>query len=296
MSNAKRGRVLKLLAGFYFVDLPDGLVRCRARGKLRSMEEAPAVGDMVVVELINEEEGTLMEILPRRNFLDRPAVANIDQLVVMASFAAPDPNRLLLDRLLVTGEHLGLRIVLCINKADLRDDPDLAEPYKAAGYPVVQLSLTEDDDLTLLYRELQGRVSVLAGQSGVGKSSLLRRMKPGLEIVVGKVSDKSRLGRHTTRHVELIHVLEWNAYIVDTPGFSRLDLPADMKSVALSDYYPEMEPLRAHCRFTYDCSHRNEPGCRVKAGVAAGEISQLRYDNYLMLFAELSERERSQYR
>lgn len=296
MSKTVQGRILKVLAGFYFVDLPDGVLRCRARGRLKVQGAPPLVGDVVMVEPIDGEEGTLTEVLPRRNVIQRPAAANIEQLVVMAAFAAPDPNRLLVDRMLVTGEYLGLRVVLCLNKNDLLNDAELARPYIAAGYPVVELSLAQDDDLAPLLAQLSGRVSVLAGQSGVGKSSLLRRLRPSLDVAVGEVSEKTSQGKHTTRHVELIKVPEWGAYIVDTPGFSRLEMPEGLKAADLSDYLPEMNPLRASCRFGHDCRHITEPGCAVKAAVDEGVISRLRYDSYVMLYNELEERERSQYR
>ncbi len=296
MSKPVQGRILKVLAGFYFVDLPDGVLRCRARGRLRAQNESPVVGDVVMVVPIDLNEGTLTDVLPRRNLLQRPTVANVEQLVVMGSFAAPDPNILLLDRLLATGEYLELRVVLCINKSDLQRDPGLTRAYITAGYPVVELSLTADEDLSPLLAQLSGRVSVLAGQSGVGKSSLLRRLRPTLDVAVGEVSEKTSLGRHTTRHVELIRLSEWNAYLVDTPGFSKLEMPAGMKAADLSDYWPEMRTLRADCRFAYDCRHISEPGCAVKAKLVAGALSRLRYENYALLYAELDERERSQYR
>jgi ribosome biogenesis GTPase len=300
VSKAK-GRVVKLLAGFYFVHLdlnPEPTVlRCRARGRLKSLEETPAVGDLVEVEFIDRDEGVLTGILPRKNLLQRPTVANISQMVVMAAFASPPPNPLLLDRLLLTAEYLDLEVLLCFNKADLPTETEiLPRQYKQIGYRVVEISAQEGSGLAPLYVELRGHVSVLAGQSGVGKSSLLNTLLPELELSVGDVSHKTQLGRHTTRHVELIHIREYDAYLVDTPGFSRLDLPEGLESLHLSEYFPEMRALRSECRFGHKCRHVSEPDCAVVTALQEGRISRLRYDNYLLLYEELCQRERSQYK
>jgi len=218
-------------------------------------------------------------------------------MIVVAAFSSPDPNQLLLDRLLITAEHLELRAVLCFNKLDLVDSLGaLPEMYRKAGYTVLTVSLEQGGDLTPFYEELRDHVSVLAGQSGVGKSSVINWIKPDLDLSVGTVSHKTQMGKHTTRHVELIHINEWDAYVVDTPGFSRLELPEKLESRDLSEYFPEMRGLRSDCRFGYDCRHHNEPGCAVLAAVRAGQIARMRYDNYLVLFEELVARERSQYK
>lgn len=290
------GRIIKLLAGYYFVRLPGETLRCRARGRFKAQDVSPAVGDMVVIERIDAEEGTVTGVLPRRNELLRPSIVNVDQLVIMAAFASPDPNRLLLDRLLVTGEHHGLRNVVCFNKTDLSNDDTVVRPYRSAGYAVVELSLKDGGDLLPLFRELSGKVSVLAGQSGVGKSSLLRRLRPELAIEVGSVSKKTQLGRHTTRHVELIHIPDWDAYIADTPGFSRLELPEGLDEVELSQCFPEFNAFSQACRFGLDCRHRSEPDCAVRSALDAGSIDPGRYGSYISLLLELQERERTRYR
>lgn len=299
MNKPITGRVIKLLAGFYFVQLPDTVIRCRARGRLKNLEpaEAPVVGDMVEVEIIGEGEGVVNAVLPRTNLLQRPTVSNITQMVVVASFSSPDPNQLLLDRLLVAAEHLELRAVLCFNKLDLVQSLGaLPDMYRNVGYTVLTVSLQQEGDLKPFFAELRGHVSVLAGQSGVGKSSVINWIKPGLELSVGTVSDKSQLGKHTTRHVELIHISDWDAYVVDTPGFSKLELPENLHSRDLSDYFPEMRPLRSGCRFGFDCRHHNEPGCAVLAALGRGDVARMRYDNYLLLFEELVSREKNQYK
>jgi len=290
------GRIISLLAGFYFVQTEDKVLRCRARGKLRTTEEQPQVGDFVEVSSLTDEEGVVDKVLPRTNLLERPTVANITQVVVVAALTSPEPNTSLIDRILVSAEQLQLRSVICFNKADLSERRDIATVYQSVGYRVVEVSIKYGDDLTPLFMELANHTSVLAGQSGVGKSSLLKRMRPELGIRLGEVSHKTQHGRHTTRHVELIYVPEYNAYIADTPGFSRLNLPPGLSSQHVSDLFPEMRRVREQCRFAYDCRHHNEPNCAVKALVSEGKIPVERYQSYLALFEEVKQAERSQYK
>jgi len=290
------GRVIRLLAGFYFVQTDSLVLRCRARGKLRTGESQPYVGDFVEVLQLNDGEGVLEKVLPRTNLLERPAVANITQVVVMAAIASPEPNLSLVDRILVSAEQLNLRAVLCFNKSDLSERPDIPAMYEPAGYPVVAVSIKFGDDLDPLFKELANQTSVLAGQSGVGKSSLINRLMPELGIRLGDVSVKTQHGKHTTRHVELIYVPGYNAFIADTPGFSRLDLSTSIASADLSDLFPEMRAVRENCRFAYDCRHHNEPGCAVKALVQEGKIGMERYSSYLTLLSEVKQAERSQYK
>lgn len=290
------GRVIRLLAGFYFVQTENGVFRCRARGKLRNAEAQPFVGDFVEVSTLSDDEGVVDTVLPRLNILERPTVANITQVVVVAALTSPEPNISLIDRILVCAEQLELRAVILLNKTDLLERDDLSSIYRKVGYHVVEASVKYGEDLTPLYAELRNQTSVLAGQSGVGKSSLLNRLRPELGLRLGEVSNKTQHGRHTTRHVELIFVPEYNAYIADTPGFSRLDLPPNLDSQHVSDLFPEMRSVREQCRFAFDCRHHNEPGCAVKALVAEGAVPLQRYNSYLTLLEEVRQAERSQYK
>lgn len=290
------GRIVRLLAGYYFVQSGESELRCRARGKLRTRDENPCVGDMVEFTMLSADEGVVDRVLPRMNVLERPTVANITQVVVVAALTSPEPNIDLMDRILVAAESLSLRGVICLNKSDLSTRTDIRRIYQSTGYTVVEVSMKYGDDLTPLFVELSGQTSVLAGQSGVGKSSLIDRLLPELGVRLGDVSARTQHGRHTTRHVELIYVPEWTAYVADTPGFSRLDLPASVSSHYLSELFPEMRPLRKECRFSFDCHHHNEPGCAVKARVQEGIIAKERYASYLSLLEELKSLERSQYK
>ncbi|MBS4054146.1 MAG: ribosome small subunit-dependent GTPase A [Thermaerobacter sp.] len=291
-----QGRIIRLLAGFYFVQLGDREVRCRARGRLRLQSENPCVGDYVKISLLSDGEGVVDQVLPRRNVLERPFVANITQVVVVCAATRPLPNLVLLDRILVAAEFLGVSGVVVINKCDLDSGDQVKRLYTQAGYPVVSLSLVAEGCVRPLLPALRGHTSVLAGQSGVGKSSLIKHLCPEREVLVGEVNLRKGFGRHTTRLVELIYMPEWEAYVVDTPGFSKFDLPVELSSLALSDYFLEMRGLRMHCKFGHDCRHQDEPGCRVGQEVQAGTISAERYQSYIMLLGELKERERSQYK
>jgi len=268
---------------------------CRARGRLRQEDVKPIVGDRVRCELLSPDTGVVTEILPRRNSLDRPLVANVDQVLVMAAASEPTPNLALIDRLLVTAEYLGLRAVLGINKADLAvadEAMDLQKLYQSIGYPSFLFSLRTKMGLAELKAQLEGRVTVMAGQSGVGKSSLLNTLVEWPVAETGEVSHRRGMGRHTTKHVELLPLpAPIEGFLVDTPGFSRLQLPEGLLAAELSWYFPEMRPF-ADCRFGSSCMHLEEPGCGVKEALASGLIAQSRYNSYQQLYGELWERER----
>jgi len=291
-----QGRIIRLLAGFYFVQLGDREVRCRARGKLRHQSESPCVGDYVKISLLEDGEGVIDAVMQRKNVLERPFVANITQVVVVCAATRPLPNLVLVDRILVAAEHLGVAGVVVVNKCDLESGDTVKRLYTQAGYPVVSLALVGEGDVLPLLAALRGHTSVLAGQSGVGKSSLIKYLCPEREVSIGEVNMRKGFGRHTTRHVELIYMPEWDSYVVDTPGFSKFDLPLELSSRALADYFREMRGLREHCKFGHDCRHQDEPECRVRQEVLAGIISAERYQSYVMLLGELKERERSQYK
>jgi len=290
------GRVIRLLAGFYFVQLADREVRCRARGRLRLDQGGPCVGDMVEIAILPDGEGVITEVLPRRNLLERPPVANVTQVLVVCAAAAPPPNLPLIDRVLVAAEWLGLSAVVVVNKCDLDTREDVSDIYRKAGYLAPVISLSERKNTEQLYNALCGHTTVLAGQSGVGKSSVLKHLCPARNVGIGEVNMRKGYGRHTTRHVELIFVPKFDAFVVDTPGFSKLELPAGLSSLALADCFLEMRGQRDLCRFGYDCRHLGEPDCAVKRKVETGDISLERYESYVSLLNELFERERSQYK
>lgn len=291
------GRVIKLLAGYYFVQTGSALLRCRARGKLRLQEETPVVGDLVEVSALNDGEGVVLSILPRRNLLARPRIANVSQVVVVAAMTSPDPNLILVDRVLVAAEVLGLKGAVFFSKTDLHQREELRGIYEKAGYRVILGSLTCAHVPAELLDVLRGQTSVLAGQSGVGKSSLVRLLCPELDLAVGEVSAKTRQGKHTTRHVELHYLSECEAFVADTPGFSRLDLPEGLSTYNLAEYFPEMRSAREHCRFGGDCRHSGEPGCAVQERLLpSGAMAPERYRSYLALLAEVRQQERSRYK
>lgn len=247
-------------------------------------------------ELLTPDTGVLTEILPRRNFLERPLVANVDQVLVMSAAAEPTPNLVLIDRLLVTAEHLGLLAVVGVNKADLAAGDTgraMQQLYQDIGYPTFFFSLRAADGLSELKQHLAGHVTVLAGQSGVGKSSLLNTLAAEHVAETGAISQRGGAGRHTTKHVELLPLPPpINGFMVDTPGFSRLQLPEGLPAAELSVYFPEMRHQRSNCRFGGSCVHLQEPDCAVKAALEAGLIAQSRYDSYQQLYTELWESER----
>lgn len=262
---------------------------------MRQEEIKPIVGDRVLCELLTPDTGVLSEILPRRNFLERPLVANVDQVLVMAAAAEPTPNLVLIDRLLVTAEYLGLLAIVGINKADLAAGDTgkaMQHLYHGIGYPTFFFSLRAADGLVELTQHLAGHVTVLAGQSGVGKSSLLNALAAEQVAETGAISQRGGAGRHTTKHVELLPLpTPIDGFMVDTPGFSRLQLPEGLLAAELGHYFPEMRK-HSNCRFGGRCVHLQEPDCGVKAALAAGLIAQSRYDSYQQLYAELWESER----
>lgn len=289
-----RGMIIRAVGGFYDVKTAAGEeYRCRARGRFKKTSTGIYVGDYVQFTRLNEREGVLEEIEPRRTLLLRPPVSNVDQVIIVCAPQDPPLSLQLLDRLLVLAEAQQLRAVICVNKDDL-PHADLAEFRRlysdVAGYTVLFTSAKYNQGIELLRQELAERVSVLAGPSGVGKSSLLNRLQPGLELKTGAISEKSKKGRHTTRHVELLS-LDSGGLIADSPGFSQLELTG-LRSNNLSLYFPEFFPYIADCRFK-SCTHHEEPACAVREAVGAGKIAPSRYDNYLFFLHEVKQQERS---
>ena len=276
-------RIIKALSGFYYVQTESGVVECRARGRFRRQDQSPLVGDFVRITR-QGSKGVLEELLPRKNAFVRPAVANIDQLVVLASCAIPVTEPFLIDRVLAIAQLQNVPALVVVNKDDLAPAQPLAEIYRRADVPVLVTSAETGEGIEALREALAGKLSCLTGNSGVGKSSLLNRACPQLQLPVGEVSEKLGRGRHTTRHIEL-YSLGSNTFVADTPGFSAFDTER-MELVhkeQLQYAFPEFAPYLGHCQFP-DCAHRKEPGCAVRRALAEGKIGQTRYDSYERLY------------
>ena len=290
-----QGKIIKGIAGFYYIYAEDGnIYECKAKGIFRKDNFKPLVGDNVEITVLNEEEkeGSVTSILPRRNSLIRPAVANVDQAFLIFAMENPKPNFLLLDRFLIMMKQQEIPAVICFNKKDVGEKEEmekLYEIYTGCGYRVVLSSTYEGEGMDEIHEILKGKTTVVAGPSGVGKSSITKCMQGEVQMETGEISKKLKRGKHTTRHSQVIPV-EKNTFLVDTPGFSSLYL-TDMKEEELRDYFPEFVMYEPQCRFQ-GCMHIHEPGCAVKKALSEGKISQQRYDNYLALYEELKEKRR----
>ena len=288
MTKRAEGRIVRSLSGFYDVQTTDGLVTCRARGILRKEGNSPLTGDLVEIT-IERGKGMVEKILPRKNKFIRPAVANIDVLVVFAANVNPVTEPYLIDRVAAIAGDQNVQVVLCVNKCDLDPAVDLVRIYEHAGFPVICTSAETGEGVETLRRSIAGKLTAFTGNSGVGKSSILNRLAPQLNLATGEVSEKLGRGRHTTRHVELYR-LEEDTYVADTPGFSSFD--TDQMDVILKENlqyaFPDFGPYIGKCRFD-DCSHRKEPDCAVRAAFESGEIEKSRYDSYLRLYEKSSQ-------
>ncbi|WP_027356475.1 ribosome small subunit-dependent GTPase A [Desulfofundulus thermocisternus] len=285
------GTVIKACGGHYYVSLGEEIYDCAVRGRLRREKQQILVGDRVIFSPHSCGQGVIEDICPRQTRLVRPPVANVDRALIVFSVKEPPPNTFLLDRFLVQAQHAGVNPAICFNKVDLGEEniKDIYNVYRRAGYPVVCTSTRDGRGLEELSALLKGHITVLAGPSGVGKSSLLNALIPGLNLKTGEVSRKLGRGRHTTRHVELLR-LPGGGLVADTPGFSSLYLP-EIKREELGKFYLEFLAYQNDCRFN-SCLHFQEPGCAVKEAVRAGEISTFRYENYVQLLQEVMELER----
>ena len=281
------GRIQKALSGFYYVDTGSEVLQCRARGKFRKDGVSPLVGDRVEVRELGGGEGFLEQILPRRNAFSRPAVANIDQLVIIASGAIPRTDPFLIDRVASIAALKNCDVLILLNKCDLDDADGLYRIYSAAGIPVLRVSAETGEGLEELKPLLSGKLSAFTGNSGVGKSSILNALDPAFQLRVGEVSDALGRGRHTTRHVELFQ-LSFGAEIMDTPGFSSFEseeLNLELKH-HLPETFPEFAPYLSECRFV-GCSHTKEKGCAVLDALKRGDLQKSRHASYLRLYEEL---------
>ena len=288
MAEKQTGRIIRSISGFYDVKTADGLINCRARGILRKEGNSPLTGDLVEIT-VERGKGMVEAILPRKNSFVRPAVANVDALVVFAANVNPITEPFLIDRVAAIAGDQEVPVYLCINKCDLDPAADLVRIYENAGFRVICTSAETGDGVEQLRQLLQGKLTAFTGNSGVGKSSILNRLCPELELPTGEVSEKLGRGRHTTRHVELYSLGE-DTYVADTPGFSSFD--TDQMDVILKENlqyaFPDFGKFIGQCRFD-DCSHRKEPGCAVRAALETGEIEPTRYDSYLRLYEKASQ-------
>lgn len=287
-----RGKIVKGIAGFYYIHTGEqSLYECKAKGVFRNKKIKPLVGDNVEIDVLDEEKklGNIIAVEERKNALIRPAVANVDQAVVIFASAKPSPNLNLLDRFLVTMEQYGVDTVICFNKRDLIDEEEekrLRAIYEAK-YRVLFTSAKEGNGCEKLEALLEHKTTVLAGPSGVGKSTTINHLIPEANMETGKISEKIERGKHTTRHSELFRLKE-DTYIMDTPGFTSLYV-TDMEKEELHYYFPEFEEYEGTCRFQ-GCVHVHEPDCQVRTAVEQGKIHQNRYDNYVLFYEELKEK------
>ena len=287
-----RGKIIKGIAGFYYVYVEGrGTYECKAKGIFRKDHKKPLVGDDVEADVLDEEAmlGNIREILPRKSALIRPAVANVDQALIIFAIVKPNPNFNLLDRFLIRMERQSLPTIICFNKQDIATEKEkeaLRRAYETCGYQVLFISALEKEGLEQVKELLAGKTTTVAGPSGVGKSSLINQLAPKAQMETGDISRKIERGKHTTRHSEIIALGE-NTYIVDTPGFTSLDI-AEITKEELGTYYLEFVQYEPYCKFS-GCAHISEPSCGVKDAVAEGKISQVRYDNYKVLYQELKE-------
>ena len=288
MTDKCEGRIIRSISGFYDVQLPGQVITCRARGILRREVNSPLTGDLVTISR-EKDKGMVEAILPRRNSFIRPAVANVDALVVFAANVNPVTEPFLIDRVAAIAGEQNVPVYLCINKCDLDPAVDLQRIYEHAGFPVICTSAETGEGVEQLRSLLRGKLTAFTGNTGVGKSSILNRLAPQLHLATGEVSEKLGRGRHTTRHVELFSLGE-DTYVMDTPGFSSFD--TDQMDIILKENlqysFPDFAPWIGRCRFD-DCSHRKEPGCVLREAVETGQVERSRYDSYLRLYEKASQ-------
>lgn len=295
-----QGKIVKGIAGFYYVYVKEkngaggNIYECKAKGIFRKDNRKPLVGDNVEIAIIDEENkiGNIEDILPRENALVRPAVANIDQALVIFAVTKPEPNLNLLDRFLLMMRQQEKKCIICFNKTDLasaHETEKLFSVYEKSGCPVLFVSAKNKQGMEELLSRLQGKTTTVAGPSGVGKSSIINGIQSEITMETGDISEKIARGKHTTRHSELIAIGE-ETFIMDTPGFSSLGM-FEIEKDELKYYYPEFEELEGKCRFK-GCNHMDEPGCAVKSAVEEGKIDLRRYENYKLLYEELKGRKK----
>lgn len=292
------GKIIKGIAGFYYVAVAgSGIYACKARGIFRKDRKKPLVGDLVEIEVLDEKdkEANLVRILPRRNTLIRPAAANVDQAMILFALHDPDPDSMLLDRFLVTMEKQQIPVFLCFNKTDLAEKEEIRrwmDLYAGCGYEVFPIRAETEEGTDAVRERLEGKTTIVAGPSGVGKSTLTNVLLQTAHMETGSLSEKLKRGKNTTRHAELVPLGD-DTFFCDTPGFTALDMPA-MECSELAGCFPEFRPYLDQCRFP-DCSHLHEPDCAVKEAYVAGKIAPERYDHYRRFYEELKELKKRRY-
>ena len=287
-----QGKIIRGIGGFYYINACNSIYECKAKGSFRKDGIRPLVGDDCIIDILDEKNrlANIISILPRHSEIIRPAVANVDQAMIIFAISRPEPNFNLLDRFIIQISQKDLPCIIVINKMDLADDDqrrEIEEAYVACGCKVVFTSVSNREGVEEIRKLIKGKTTTVAGPSGVGKSSMINLLQSAVKMQTGVLSDKIDRGKHTTRHSELIPIDE-DTYILDTPGFSSLNL-FDVSTDTLKDYYYEFEDYAAECRFL-DCKHISEPDCGVKKAVESGEVSRLRYENYLTLYRECKEK------
>lgn len=289
MSN---GRIIKGIGGLYFVDLGESVIECKPKGIFRKDGKKPLVGDFVEVELLPDGTGLITSIMDRTNSLIRPEVANASQAMLVFAVTSPKPSLNLADRFLINMEKCNVPVILVFNKADIATSEEInaiKSSYNGSGYEVRFISAKQEEGISELKSLLNGKTTVLAGPSGVGKSTLVNLLQNETVMQTGSISEKISRGKHTTRHSEVLKV-DNETYIIDTPGFTSFDI-FDTSPEDLFTFYPEMKECRNLCRFV-GCAHINEPDCEVKSRVSDGIISKVRYENYKLLYAELKNKKK----
>lgn len=287
-----QGKIIRGIGGFYYINAGNSIYECKAKGSFRKDGIRPLVGDDCIIDILDDKNrlANITSILPRHSEIIRPAVANVDQAMIIFAISRPEPNFNLLDRFIIQISQKDLPCIIVINKMDLADDDqrrEIEEAYVACGCKVVFTSVSNREGVEEIRKLIKGKTTTVAGPSGVGKSSMINLLQSAVKMQTGVLSDKIDRGKHTTRHSELIPIDE-DTYILDTPGFSSLNL-FDVSTDTLKDYYYEFEDYAAECRFL-DCKHISEPDCGVKKAVESGEVSRLRYENYLTLYRECKEK------
>ncbi len=287
--NTLQGIIVRSIGGFYYVEAADAVYTCRARGAFRRQGITPVAGDRVVIAVQEDGTGVLEEVLERKNVLVRPPVANLDVLVLVASVCHPKTNTLVLDKMIAVAEKKGICPIIVINKSDLGDPSELERIYHSTGLECFTVSATDPQTLEPLRLRLAGQICVFAGNSGVGKSSILNGIDPTLDLSTGEISEKLGRGRHTTRTATLYRLAD--GYLVDTPGFSSLDME-QVESIdkdELASCFREFEPYEGKCRF-FGCAHYKEPNCAVRQAVDAGEIATSRYESYVTMYEAVKDK------